>query len=471
MKKEFRSYLRMGLVRMVLAGVSIFGGCSGDFWKTDFIGENTKEVFERKQSLELQYQKESGIEMFDHPKSRRRPTITKNPDNSCTLFYECQFIEGVKLEKIVKEQIKDATTSLAEGTNQLIIKVNEESQLDYLGKLLEKSDKMPSQVLLKLNVYNDYGDHTQDFTTRFDFFKTGPELTSSTTSYLPGAETRIDKRAELGTKYGLGYEGKNFTIKAVLDVLESKGYVKHLYQTELLLSNGETGSLTEKENLPIPEFVVTGNNVVQTYKLQEIKSFFEATPVIYEDGLVKISFTAGIGSAKRPEGVIQWQVPVSDEVTISNVYLRVGEPFLVAGKANELEVAVRRKDPLLFFLNSKDWEKRVVRTYYEVTPYRIRYFKEEEPERLTYDIEILEGNLLGDSIPEPNELTLEPVSEPNQPVINQKQGRFGPYLPKTEKLESLFTDEGRLNFFPYGSWGLTTMPSKSWANSDRIKSF
>lgn len=391
--------MKTSLVSIVSSSVplTMISGCGGSFWKTDFIEQNTEEVFKRRESIEQRYKKDSGVEILKHPKKLKKPTITKNPDNTYTLFYECQFIEGSKLEKIVQEQVEGATISSASGTNQLIVKVKEESDISYLMKLLNKTDKMPSQVLLKLNIYNDYGDHTQDFATHLEFLRDKPGFTSSATADYPGASIRVKGREDIGTKYGFGYEDSTFTMKAILDVLESKGYVKHLYQTEMLLSNGEKGSLEGKETLPIPNWIVAGQTVVQTYELIDIRSFFEATPTIYEDGLVQLSFTAGIGSSKRPEGPIQWPVPVTDQVTISNVYLRVGQPFFVAGKVNELEVGVVRKDPILFFFpRGKDWEKRVSRVYYEVTPFRVRYYIEEESELkdLDYNVEILSPNII-----------------------------------------------------------------------------
>jgi hypothetical protein len=375
-KSFFRDNARKGLIGIVLGSCVLFGGCSGEFWKTDFIEQNMKKVFEKRQNIEDTYRRESGVQVIKHPKKDVEPMITRNADNTYTLFYKCQFVDTSKLEKILKEQVPSCVISVADSSNQLIIKFPSEAQIDYVRGLLYNSDRMPSQVLLKLSIYNDYGDHTRDFATHLDILKGAPGFTSETTANYPGASIRGKDRENMGTKYGIGFENKNFTIKAILDVLESMGYVQQVYQTTMLLPNKEKGNLEEEETLPIPTYVVAGQNVVQTYKLESIKSFFEATPTIYDNGTLKLTFRAGIGSSKRPEGPIQWPVPVKDQVEIANVYLKVGQPFIVAGKANQLEMGVKRKDPMTSLLGGKDWERRVSRVWYEVTPFKIIYTEE-----------------------------------------------------------------------------------------------
>ncbi len=92
---------------------------------------------------------------------------------------------------------------------------------------------------------------------------------------MPGASERVRARADMGTTWGTEIDTSAFTMKATLDVLESYGYVKHLYQTDILLSNGKKGSLSEEEKLPIPSYVLAGRDLVQTYSLESVKSNFE----------------------------------------------------------------------------------------------------------------------------------------------------------------------------------------------------
>ena len=422
-KNFLKKNYKVGLYAGILTASGFFAGCEEGFWETNFIEKNTKKILERKEAIEERYRQESGIRIIDEPGQLEKPVITKNLDKTYTLFYRGQFTEASKLEKIIKEQVEDAIVSQAEKTNQLVVRLKDENQVNYVEGLLNKIDNMPSQVLLKLNIYNDYGDWTRDFAAHLGV-SFGSNGTIGIDSSYPGASTRVGGRADIGTKYGIEFND-GFKIKAILDVLESLGFVDQIYQTTLLVSNRGKGVLNEEEKLPIPTYVVAGQNVVQTYQLESVKSFFEATPIIYDNGLVELSFKAGIGSSKRPEGPIQWPVPTKDEVGIDSVYLRVGQPLLVAGKLNNLEVGVKRKDPILPFLKSKDWEKRVSRIWYEITPLRVIYTK--EPEKLPEEIklkvtrpkEIFESNVpdfrsnITPYFEKPKE-----IFEPNVPAIN-----------------------------------------------------
>lgn len=367
-KMAYKTSLR--IILAILLAVMV-GGC-GDFFKTDFIKDKSTEIIQRQEDLVKKYKEESGVELQAHPPRKEESFFTVNEDNTYTLFYQVEFADTSSLEKLVKEQLKDATISSFPSNNQLVINLKNQLQLSYLEALLGNADRLPPQVLLRFSASSDFGDKAQDYASALNMRlqTTGGDLGAVTSnSILPGAAARLRARADMGSVWGTEIDTSAFTLKATLDVLESYGYVQHLYQTDILLSNGKKGSLSEDEKLPIPSYVLAGRDLVQTYSLETVKSSFEGNAVIYDSGIINLSFKAGLGSAKRPEARVSFQVPVHDEVSSEGVYLKIGQPFLVAGKLNDMEIGIRRKDAILpWWPTSKDYERKVVRMWYEITP-------------------------------------------------------------------------------------------------------
>jgi hypothetical protein len=365
-----RILLAIGLVWLV-------GGC-GDFYKTGFIKDKSTEIINREEDLIKKYRDESGVELQMHPQRKEESFFTINEDNTYTLFYQVEFADTASLEKLLKEQIKDATVSSFPGTNRLVVNLKNKSQLSYIEELLGNTDRLPPQVLLRFSASSDYGDKAQDYASQLNMRlqTTGGDTGALTSdSILPGASERLRARANMGTTWGTEIDTSAFTLKAALDVLESYGFVQHLYQTNILLSNGKKGSLSEEEKLPIPSYVLAGRDLVQTYTLEPVKSNFEGTAVIYDSGMIHLTFKAGLGNAKRPEARVNFQVPVHDEVSSDGVYLKIGQPFLIAGKLNDIELGTRRRDTVLpFWPTGKDYERRVVRMWYEITPVSVTLY-------------------------------------------------------------------------------------------------
>jgi len=311
------------------------------------------------------------------------------------LFYQVEFADTASLEKLVKEQIKDASISAFPSINQLVVNLKNKSQLSYLEELLRNADKLPPQVLLRFSASSDFGDKTQDYASQLNMriHTTSGDIGAVTSdSILPGASERLRARANMGTTLGTEIDTSAFTLKAALDVLESYGYVQHLYQTDILLSNGKKGSLGDDEKLPIPSYVLAGRDIVQTYTLETVKSSFEGTAVIYDSGIINLSFKAGLGSAKRPEARVNFQVPVHDEVSSEGVYLKIGQPFLVAGKLNDLEIGIRRRDAILpWWPTGKDYERKVVRMWYEITPLSVILYDYSSLEKPSFKYKTLQS--------------------------------------------------------------------------------
>ena len=128
-KNFLKKNYKIGLYAGILTASGFFAGCEEGFWETNFIEKNTKKILERKEAIEERYRQESGIRIIEEPGQLEKPVITKNLDKTYTLFYRGQFTEASRLEKIIKEQVKDAVVSQAEKTNQLVVRLKDENQV------------------------------------------------------------------------------------------------------------------------------------------------------------------------------------------------------------------------------------------------------------------------------------------------------------------------------------------------------
>ena len=205
---------------------------------------------------------------------------------------------------------------------------------------------------------------------------------------FPGAEERLRTAADMGAILEGQLSTALFDVKAMLKTMETWGYARNIFETYLLLADGEEGSLTGEEKLPIPEVVLQGINPVVTQKMEPIKSDFKGTASQRSNTMVEVTATVGVGNAKRPDiKRPDFLVPSRDEVSIKRVVLPMGIPYIVGGKIIEMEIGVHRRDPIFWlFSGSKDYQKRRTRILYEVTPYKVADWEKPPKVKLKYEI-------------------------------------------------------------------------------------
>ncbi len=102
-------------------------------------------------------------------KEQEESYFTINEDNTLYVVLPVEFAEIASMEKLVKEQVKDATISSSPSINQLVVNLKEKSQLSYLEELLGNSDKLPPQVLLRFSASSDFGDKAQDYASAIEY--------------------------------------------------------------------------------------------------------------------------------------------------------------------------------------------------------------------------------------------------------------------------------------------------------------
>ncbi len=393
---------RRGFLRgTVAAGALMVSGC-GDFFKTDDIIKNANEIIdtrkefadkivdsredfvnkiiENRKKLILNYVEESGTKELDHLPRKKESLVRANDNGTYTLTYRVEFADTASLKTLVddqlngllkKEEKKAIVTPLAD-TNELIITFKERSDLSQLEAILGDADHLPPQILLKFKATADFGDKAQDYASELNMelrTKGGDFGAITDNAKFPGGLERIRTRIDMGAIWGAQIDTSLFDLKAILNVLETWGYARNIFETYLLLSNGKEGSLSGWEKLPIPEQILAGVTPVVTQKMEDIKSDFKGNAKVYDE-IVRLTAIAGVGNAKRPDiKRSDFLVPARDEVSIQDVLLPIGIPYIIGGKLMEMEIGVYRRDSFLRWLSgSKDYEKRSTRILYEVTP-------------------------------------------------------------------------------------------------------
>lgn len=415
MRLSRREVLEKGFALGLVGAISGIGGC-GEFFKTDEIIKNANEIIdtrddfinkivESRNKLIIDYLEESGTKELKHPQRKKDSLVRVNEDGTYTLTYEVEFGDTVSLKTLLDEQLngfkdeeKKAIASSLPDTNQLMITVKERKDLSRLEAILGDADHFPSQILLNFRATADFGDKAQDYASELsmELRTEGGDFGAITdNAKFPGGLERIRTRIDMGAIWGAQMDTALFDLKAILNVLETWGYARNIFETYILLSNGKEGSLSGEEKLPIPEQILAGVTPVVTQKMESIKSDFKGTATVYND-LVKLTATAGVGNAKRPDiKRADFLVPARDEVSCKDILLPIGIPYIIGGKLIEMEIGVNRRDSILKWLSgSKDYEKRLTRILYEITPYQVVNWDTSELRRPKFKYEVLKPAIL-----------------------------------------------------------------------------
>jgi len=327
------------------------------------------------------------------------------------LFYFCRHHTSDELKKIVHEQfatklfdkkgketkLVDYTVSSNLATNQLIARCPTEEDANAVLELLEAVDVPPIQVKIDCLVSEIFADSTFDRETTIlierlfgEDIWAGPkalpygagvtELISeegATLAAFPGASLRELLRARMGLKIGYSEEDK---YTALIDLLESKGYLKILMNPTLETINGKTAVVTSSQHVPlqiITKYIPSKGEYlpqVQTEYVDVIDSL-EITPHVFADGYIGLETSILLGARNTPDGVKQVPIITEKQITSKENRIRPGESLIIGGMRKTVEVGIVRGVPILkdipligFLFSGEDTEQRAVETVFILTP-------------------------------------------------------------------------------------------------------
>ncbi len=323
------------------------------------------------------------------------------------LFYFCKYNTSDDLKKIIHEQfatklfnekgkstqVSDYTVSSNPATNQLIVRCPLKEDAEAVLQTLEYVDVSPIQVKIDCLISEVYADMTFDRETTLaisNLFGEDITMKPAGTSFgsdirqlvldgeylpaFPGASMREVARSRMGLN--IGYFGEDFVL--LVDLLESRGYLKILMNPTLQVVNGGTAKVLSSQKVPIDR--TTMRSTISDYletrtEYEEVIDSLEVTAHVFADGYIGLETTAILGSKNTPEGVKQIPIITKKEIENRNNRIRQGESLIIGGIRKNEEYAVVRGVPILkdipligFLFSSEDTENRAVETIFILTP-------------------------------------------------------------------------------------------------------
>ena len=328
------------------------------------------------------------------------------------LFYFCKQHTSDELKKIVHEQfatrlfnekgkstqVSDYTVSSNPATNQLIVRCPLRGDVDAVLELLEAVDVPPIQVKIDCLISEIYADFTFDRETTIeigelfgediamkpgglpfgssvqDLINEGGEVPAA----FPGASLRELIRSRMGLNIGYLSAAHEFT--ALIDILESRGYLKILMNPMLETINGKKAVVKSTQHVPlqtVTKFIPSKGEYFPQTEIDyiDVIDSLEITPHVFADGTIALETDILLGARNTPDGVKQVPIITKREITSKENRIRSGESLVIGGIRKTIEFGVVRGVPILkdipilgFLFSGEDTEQRAVETVFILTP-------------------------------------------------------------------------------------------------------
>ena len=211
-----------------------------------------------------------------------------------------------KLAGLIKEQL-GYKVSQSPATNQLIITCPTRQETETVLEFLKRVDVPPIQVRIDCIVSELYADVTMDRETTIlienlfgekitlggrvenIFDDKGKLIDTIVYPAFPGAALRDVARSQIGLKIGywrsrlaLGHR-----VRVLVDILESRGYLKILMNPTVEVVNGEKAKIIARDYVPLPKEVVTKELMPYMTTVYEwVVDSLEITPHVFADGYI-----------------------------------------------------------------------------------------------------------------------------------------------------------------------------------------
>ena len=401
------SFSQRLMMALVIGVVLWIGGC-GDFLTDKTAGKESTNII--KDLSRVETTTEPNIPMpsiYKGPPKIVEQVVAGAPEFK--LFYFCRHLSAAELEAIVHRQfatlvfnakgkstaVKDYTVSSVAATNQLIVRCPTREDVDAVLELLGQVDVPPIQVKINCLISEVYADKTLDWETTTAIENLFGEniwaapsarpfgqdvvqwlVENDPLAAFPGSSMREFGRAKMGLN--VGYLSQSHKFMALVDILESQGYLKILMNPTLEVINGKTAKVSSTQKVPIDRSTLLDTRsdyfTIST-KWEDIVDSLEITPHVFADGYIGLETDIVIGSKLTPEGIKQLPIVTTKKITNKENRIRPGESLIIGGlRKSERRDVIRGipflKDiPLLGILFSgRDFEERAVETIFILTP-------------------------------------------------------------------------------------------------------
>lgn len=401
----------------ILAAIVVFGvgGC-GEFFDSKSSDRQSKAIIENLGKIEITPEPNIPLpEIYKQPPQIVEQLVGGTPEFK--LFYFCKYHTSDQLREIVHAQFatklfkdpkKDQVTSVPDytvssnpATNQLIVRCPARQDVEAVLELLQQVDVPPIQVKINCLVSEIYADKTLDWETTLaikdllgediaiqpgglpfgtdvqQLINEGGEVLPA----FPGASLREVARARMGLK--VGYLSTSHEFTAMVDLLESKGYLKILMNPTLEIVNGKTATVLKTEHVPLQKVTKivpgagTGGGALihEETEYVDVVDSLKITPHVFADGTIGLETSIVLGSKLTPEGVKQLPIVTKKQIDNEENRIRRGESLIIGGIRKTEERDVIRGIPGLkdipivgILFSGRDFEERVVETIFILTP-------------------------------------------------------------------------------------------------------
>ncbi|MHC4543819.1 MAG: type II secretion system protein GspD [Planctomycetota bacterium] len=396
------------LIMALAVGVALWIGGCGDFLTDKTAGKEANNILDDLGRVETTT--EPNIPMpsvYKQPPKIVEQIVGGAPEFK--LFYFCRHLSAAELEAIVHKlfatiltnakgkstTIKDYTVSSVAITNQLIVRCPTREDVEAVLETLQHVDIPPVQVKINCLISEVYADKTLDWETTTAIENLLGEniwaapsarpfgqdvvqwlIENDPLAAFPGATLREFGRSKMGLN--VGYLSQSHKFMALVDILESQGYLKILMNPILEVVNGKTAMVSSTQRVPVDKTFLTSTRAdffTSRTEWADIVDQLEITPHVYADGYIGLETFIVIGSKLTPEGIKQLPIVTKKEIDNKENRIRPGQSLIIGGlRKSEKRDVIRGlpflKDiPLLGMLFSgRDFEERAVETIFILTP-------------------------------------------------------------------------------------------------------
>jgi len=390
----------------VLVTLSV-GGC-GDYINSNNAGIEAARIIKKLRKVELAPEPNVPLPYFftASPKILEQ-TVGGNLEYK--LFYFGQHHTSAELQGIVNTQFAsqlfdakgkstrkpDYNVSSNPATNQLIVRCPAREDTESVLDFLREVDVPPIQVKISCLISEIYADKTLDWETTLaiqDLLGEGIQAMPAgqrfgdaiqtlltepeTPAAFPGGSMRELGRSKMGLEIGYLSHSGNFL--AMVDTLESEGYLKILMNPTLEVINGKQAKVMSSQMVPLQETYLHSaqSDFFSTRtEYEDVVDSLTITPHVFADGYIGLETSILLGSKLTPEGIKQVPIITKKEIEVKENRIRPGESLIIGGLRKVERRDVFRgipglKDiPLLGILFSgRDFEERAVETIFILTP-------------------------------------------------------------------------------------------------------
>ncbi|MEJ2650045.1 MAG: hypothetical protein P8016_16745 [Sedimentisphaerales bacterium] len=293
------------------------------------------------------------------------------------LFYFCKYQPSNELKKIIDEQFSDKkvdpkgkesvtleyNVSSNPATNQLIVKCPTQEDAQSVLNALNQIDVPPIQVKIDCLISDIYADFTYDRETTIaieNLFGENIALKPGGTPFgadvqelieddeylpaFPGASLRELIRSRMGLK--IGYSSTDHEFTALVDMLESRGYLKILMNPTLEIVNGKTAKVQSRQHVPLQKVTKavpgagTTTVVLTETEYVDVIDSLEITPHVFADGYIGLETNILLGSKNtggRPRKEVMAEIYQQHATTSasSSTVEKITDPFGAVARHQE----------------------------------------------------------------------------------------------------------------------------------------